>query len=477
MSSLYLFPPAVLVVFPLLLTLAVISEILVIFCGFYGFTHNKKEILETIQEVLLFVQLVLVTLIAAQAIYHAEFGFFVIHRYAVIRYVVAILNFMIGIYLVWEENNIQYLFLPLTMGIMLPFAEDILGTSFCYFLLALIMLWICRAVWIFVGCQKNKSHRLSAFSVKEATDAMRFGLLFCKNQGNADGQILLCNRQMEVLMNTITGTIFYDGKDFYQKLVDGVVLSECHKYQSENLILYRLPNATIWEFALYELKIKHKSYALLIASDDTAVYEATEQLREQNAQLKKQNQELTRMLQEMESTCKIEESIYMKGRIHDLLGQKITLLLRSMREHKPLNQGLLSSISKSLSEALKEQSLTGDYSMKMLIKDFKGLGVKVKTKGCFPKEPFVQKAFFEIAMEAMTNAVKHGYATKIWIESTENVGKTILTIRDNGLCSDNPIIEGGGFSGMRRKAQTLGGTFSYKTNPQFTIQITILRGG
>jgi signal transduction histidine kinase len=67
---------------------------------------------------------------------------------------------------------------------------------------------------------------------------------------------------------------------------------------------------------------------------------------------------------------------------------------------------------------------------------------------------------FRIVQEGLTNAFRHGRATRIRISMWHTESEILLTIRDNGrgLESDSALVEGIGFSGMRERLSAFGGT-------------------
>lgn len=476
MPSFSVLSPTLLTLLPILLAFVLLFELVAVIICFIRRSRNRFSMAELLAENLLFAQLLIFTLIAADTVYQVETGFLSLHSYLPIRLVLYLGSLALGLFLTLGERNLKHLFIPVSL--LLTFLEfEGLSVFFSNLLcFTLLCFWLLRAIVLFLRYESTKSRYFSTLSVKEATDAMPFGLLLFRAEGPNKGEFLLCNPKMEELMETLTGSLCHSGTDFYKRLVQNRIQPGCRKYPSNALTLFSLPDESVWDFVLSDLTLYGKAHHLLMASDDSAVYAATGELRDRNRALEIQNAELKRMLEEMEEVCRLEETIYLKGQIHDLLGQKITLLLRAMREGKPFDRSLLSSVSKGLSEALKEQTLTGSYSMKMLIDDFKGLGVTVHTTGEFPKEAGVQKVCFEVSMEAMTNAVRHGYATEIWITCTETEETRILRISDNGLGSSLTLTEGGGFQGMRRKAQKIGGTFRFFTKPQFTVELNIPKG-
>lgn len=70
---------------------------------------------------------------------------------------------------------------------------------------------------------------------------------------------------------------------------------------------------------------------------------------------------------------------------------------------------------------------------------------------------------YRIAQEAISNAIKHGNATKVQIRLTAENSKVTLTIRDNGKgFPAKPIRAGMGLHTMRYRATTLGGTLEIR---------------
>lgn len=64
---------------------------------------------------------------------------------------------------------------------------------------------------------------------------------------------------------------------------------------------------------------------------------------------------------------------------------------------------------------------------------------------------------YHCAAEGLTNAVKHGDATKVLVTITLGKDSTVLTVEDNGIGVAGPG-SGTGIAGLRERAATLGGT-------------------
>lgn len=81
---------------------------------------------------------------------------------------------------------------------------------------------------------------------------------------------------------------------------------------------------------------------------------------------------------------------------------------------------------------------------------------------------------FRIAQEAVSNAVKHGQASRVDIRIARQSGNLVLTVRDNGVgIPDQPIRGTGmGLLTMSHRAQMMGGTFSVTPRPTGGTQVT-----
>jgi signal transduction histidine kinase len=73
-------------------------------------------------------------------------------------------------------------------------------------------------------------------------------------------------------------------------------------------------------------------------------------------------------------------------------------------------------------------------------------------------------AYF-IACEALSNAVKHGAATRIRVSVVDRSDRLVVHIADNGRGGATESTVGQGLVGMRDRAAALGGTLSITSPP------------
>ena len=127
----------------------------------------------------------------------------------------------------------------------------------------------------------------------------------------------------------------------------------------------------------------------------------------------------------------------------------------------------------SLPTALREDRRPSPaHRLVRLRETFLGMDVSVEFRGELPEDDSAADSFAEIAVECVTNAVRHGYATRVQFHFFQN-DCWRMTVTDNGLPPSGPVREGGGIGGMRRRIDRLGGTLELHTVPRFRIEISV----
>lgn len=88
-------------------------------------------------------------------------------------------------------------------------------------------------------------------------------------------------------------------------------------------------------------------------------------------------------------------------------------------------------------------------------------------KGEVPELPQNTSAqFYKIAQEAISNAIKHGKASCVWISVNSNSQRLVFTIRNDGVPFSPPVNPKArmGLRTMNYRANTIGATFEIKPN-------------
>ena len=356
----------------------------------------------------------------------------------------------------------------------LPVAEEFSGAIFVFIFNLSCLLWFIRSVWLTLDIYAKIKTEISALSIKEAIDALETGILFCEE----DGYILLMNKRMQELMILLTGEFQRNGIRFYSQIQSGSKQNLFEISELDGSIVYVLPDKSVWMFREYEMNIGGKKYCQISASPVTLEWSATERLRAQNEQLEQRSEELKQTLLNLKSIYMNEETLRMKSHIHDILGQRIAILLRLLRKMEIPDKELLRKFVKNLPGDLRQTQ--GEYSaeqeMKIMALMFKGIGVETSVYGELPEEKELAKFFVTIITESITNAVRHGFATEIEIKCINNDNNWVLEISNLGILPESPIVEGGGISNIRRRLTEIGGTLELSLDSKFLLMATIPKG-
>ena len=338
------------------------------------------------------------------------------------------------------------------------------GRGLLWGFIAGLLFLTARGVWLCLRRYREIATGISALSVKNAIDSLHSGVLFSR----PDGCVLLCNAQMQRLMTMMTGRIQHSGVDF-----DALLTSD----------VCRLPDGTVWRFSRTRLQIKKKPYIQLTAADITERWELTAQLRRQNDQLAQKSEELKAAAANLRTLSQEREAHKIKLRAHNILGQRLSLLLRTMRDAQENARGaqmvdysLLRRLSQGLLDELKaEGEPSARDFMETLRQEFGVIGVEVRLEGPLPEGCAMGELFAEIVREGATNAVRHGLATQVLVQMEHAQACCRMSITNNGPLPPAIIQEGEGLGGIRKKVEAQGGSLRVITRPQFALEIDMPR--
>lgn len=97
-----------------------------------------------------------------------------------------------------------------------------------------------------------------------------------------------------------------------------------------------------------------------------------------------------------------------------------------------------------------------------------GMHAELRVEGVEHLQRLLQEELYNIAQEALNNALKHAHANYVQIRLRFEAAKTELEVSDDGVGFEHSIEQrGGGFgiSGMKERAQKIGGTLEIQTAP------------
>lgn len=206
------------------------------------------------------------------------------------------------------------------------------------------------------------------------------------------------------------------------------------------------------------------------------------ELLETHKKLKEYTVELNRL-------SVIEERNRIARDIHDNLGHNMTALIMqlqmvdhysktdSKKSKELLNNSLktardsLTSIREVVETLRGKESSTPEMAIKTLVDEFSqktGAEIDLKINGDITNNHSANTAIYHILQEGMTNAIRHGNASKIWINLEYSKENIKFNIKDNGTGA-LVLIEGFGMKGIRERAESFGGKVEFKSQDGFII--------
>lgn len=469
MAEFYRLPHWILTTLVMIVTLCIVLQTQTISYSVRRLKNGWVHRVENGLECMILLTLFIFAALLAQVQYALFCGFLSPSAYHFLRQLVFLLLAVLGVTVTIGTEMIWPFFTIGGATLLLPVTEKVLGTAYPGFFMASILFFLIRSAHICLIRRREIRTQISSASVKEAIDILHTGLLFFRQNGT----ILLCNHRMDMLAKEMMGMPLQNGKKFQEFLECGTLLEGCKREILSGQQVFRLSDSSVWSISSYDIPIKHRTLILLVADDVTERWDAVTLLAYQNQVLEKRGKELRHTIEHLQAICESEEIARSKGRVHDLLGQRISLLLRGLRDNQQPDETLLMDFIHNLSSMLREDR-TPDPARRlaMLKETFQKMGVAVEIHGALPENMAVADSFAEIAVECVTNAVRHGYATRIQFHFFQNECWR-MTVTDNGIPPVGPIREGGGITEMRRRIQRLGGTMELYTVPRFSIQIFV----
>ncbi len=474
MAEFYLWSNEVSYFVTLTLALGVLSQAVTAALCFYRHPRNRVRILESLLEAAVLASVFVCSLLQGARREAWYIGILVPTGFGGWRVALFATIVILAAAIVILSRKPAPLSAVVLAGLTLPIMETVTGNAFAYIYIAAILLWLARSVFLNIRYFREVRTGFSALSIKQSIDSLPAGVMFCEK----DGYILLINNQMQRLMTDISGTIWRNGRKFYGSLVLGNIDPRCQItwIGGENVVI--LPDGTAWKFALADVLVKKKVYTQITASDITDEWKLTVQLQPQNEELQKRQEELTSTIASLHLLSRERETQRAKMRAHDILGQRLTLMLRAIRSGGSPDYDLLRTLSQGVLDELKAAHAgpSPQDEIDALIQTFASIGVEILVDGSLPGDAAKGQLASDIIREAVTNAVRHGLATQVNIHMDDLDGDFHLRITDNGHPPAGPIREGGGLGGIRRKLEPFEGLLHIDSYPRFVLAVNIPGG-
>jgi len=315
--------------------------------------------------------------------------------------------------------------------------------------------------WLLWGEWSFRKNTITRSSIKEGVDKISSGLCFYTKEG----RVVLVNSRMNELSHRIIGRDIQDAALLWRLLSGGEVRKDVVRLSYGSYPNFRLPDGSVWTFTREEVD----ELIQLTAVDTTLQQSLTDELREKNLDLAAMNLRLRHYRENVDELARAKERLETKVRIHGELGQALLATRQYLADpnaHQPpmdIWRRNIAMLRKEM-EAQKE----GD-PLAILRKAAQSAGISLNIIGTLPDKTEYRQFFLTAASEAMTNAVFHANARILRIELTENENGWQMIFSNDGVQPKKPIVEGGGLSSLRRKAEYIGAVMTVRSTPRFAV--------
>ena len=443
----------------------------------YCLHKNRARIVKTALIFCALCQTFVCCAMIAQVQYNATSGFIVPSDYVIMRCVLFGIIMLLSVGLtVSDIRAAEKSFVPpiaaaLATALTLPAAERLSGAAFPYLFVSALAIWLVTGCILSYMYAKELRTTISNLSIKQAMDSLDTAVLFYKKNGH----ILMLNSAMLALMVKTSGKVFRSGTKYMESVAAGAETHETRSTENEasgRSHLYRLLDGSAWLFAETEIG---SGTVQVTAADVTDQERATSLLRQTRERLEEQHRHLSGVIDNIEEIYRAEELIRMKSHVHDLMGQKLAVLMRSLRYGNKPDDETLASISADLMQEIQTDETADDpvVMLESIITSFERANGKIMVTGELPGDRNAALVMVQIIREAAVNAFKHAYANEIYAAITRVGGNIVMNITDNSATPPQRVDERGGMSDMRRRLRRIGGDMEVRLEPGFTLVVTI----
>ncbi len=318
-----------------------------------------------------------------------------------------------------------------------------------------------------------KAGTLSPSSINEATDDLPTGLCFT----DPEGRIVLCNH----IMSELTAACL-DHSARSKSEIDRILAAA----DDEGIVdIYPAAGSNIhshlWKFREYPLTSPGvEGYTQITAYDVTELREGISLLNSENKEMKIVNKVLSRMYDRLADRVRERETLDLKMRIHNNIGTSLIRIgeliddkgsdvTEESREDIARQLDILKDAVDYLVDDFREGFLTlGDMQSKA-----RSMGGELVIIGEFPADESADRLLASAAGECMTNCIRHAGGNRVTLRITEDEHLIRGELTNNGIPPQEPVVEGGGLTSLRRKVESEGGSLLIHTEPVFKMELTL----
>jgi len=385
-------------------------------------------------------------------------------KYAELRYVAGAMTVIQA--LSWFNRKVGAEIILAAGFLTLPLCDGLAPWN----LLCASILLAVRSIYGIPKARERLRHELSSDSINEAINTLPTGVMFADNTGN----IILTNTMMLKLTQRYSGQQYRDANVLWHQLQNLKSTPYMQKLSVGGKLLFRVLNGSSYLAARQNIKAGATSYSQLTITDVTEEDRSALKLEKQLKLLRSDSKKMREALANLEALKSQQTLAEVTSQIHDLLGQRITILQQLLNNQDVNNYDDMISLVQNLMQDIRNNVREDvQITLNNILATYAAIGVTITIVGVLPAEKTIAIAFVSIIREAATNSVRHSHANLIQIVMTRQNGKQYLQTTDNGIAPTKLIHFGTGLNGIKQRIERLGGTLTVKAEPRFTLLIEV----
>lgn len=330
-----------------------------------------------------------------------------------------------------------------------------------------------RVVSTLVAGTSAGAGRPSGASVAQAVKDLPEGVLCAR----PDGRVLVMNDAMRDCLRALGfSTDLADTSGLWEGLQDAARRGGAGAVLPEGVRLEVAPGQ-IRLFMRDEVELGGRLCRRLVAVDVTDLERLVIQVEEANRRLEETGELLRASMDGVEEVARNEALIAMRSRVHDVIGQRLSILHRYLEDGGTgASFGRMAALLAGIADDLRagtEAAPAAADDLAAVVAAFALIDVDVRVAGELPDDPAAAAAFARMVREASTNAVRHAQASAVRVALGRDGGCATCAVANDGApCAGEPR-SGGGLLGMRAAAEALGGTLEVDPGPPFTVRMRV----
>lgn len=315
---------------------------------------------------------------------------------------------------------------------------------------------------------RQEKKYLQGNAIQGSLDNLPSGVGFFDEQGMP----VLINRQMHRISRCLTG----------RDLQSAAELRDALEHPSENGVpydpdfqVYFFEDGSVWKFSEDAIVTENgERFLQFLASEVSELYQNKLLLENENRKLQEISVAMKELSKNIVTLTREEETLAMKMRIHDDLGYSVLAAHRMLlQDSEERGEVFLSQWNRILNLLRKNNEPAAGELSQTVQERADSLGVKLFYVGEMPDDPEIARLMDSVLLEAISNCVRHGEATELYVKISSELHEWMFEMTNNGRKPDREIVEGGGLSAIRKNVGNYNGSVRICSFPEYSLTIKI----